>query len=152
MRVVGAVSYRDLVELSRKAADITASACASCASNNEHCCRGCAGAHGYLGSAARGDKFDAITLKYGWDEVRGFATNTGCRLPREIRSPTCLAYYCGEITIDDVLYDRFGREKKGIDEPLLPREMAAQLRKLIWNAEKEHPAVIARALKGRISV
>lgn len=152
------MSYRELVELSRKAADITASACASCAANDHdrHCCLGCAHANGYLDLSV--EMSDAVKQKFGWDEVRGFSTNVGCRLPREIRSPICLKFYCGPISIGSDGEWQGGamqemREEKGFDKPLLPREMASALYRYANSVSPNgYRRVVAAALQGRISV
>lgn len=153
------MTYARLVELSRQAAEITASACASCAKNDggdngDNCCRGCAFTGGYLNLPK--DQFEAVKLKYGWDPALGFNTNVGCRLPREVRNPVCLRFYCRPIQIkpeynDPEVLQRY-RDRKGFKDPLLPPKLA----KLMWEAELDsaqgHRESVALALSGRNSI
>jgi hypothetical protein len=56
------------------------------------CCGGCANATGYLQHFAFSDVATYASL---FDENDGFwRAGTGCILPRELRSPTCVRHYC----------------------------------------------------------
>lgn len=152
------MSYATLVKLSEAAAKLTASACASCAKNDpmHHCCNGCARAHGYFGAATKA-QFDAIKLKYGWDDKLGFATTVGCRLPREVRSPTCLAFYCNPIRQSPPVVGFEGclqrlRDEKGFKEAVLPDGLARLLNQAMTDAAAGHRESVDRAIEGRNAI
>lgn len=77
------------------------------------CCSMCSSYNGYLGE----DKAKAAKKKYGFDRKLGFNTPTGCRLPRNERSDTCIGFYC----------EKFDKTNK----PQL--EAISALRREIWN-------------------
>lgn len=63
------------------------------------CCKDCASASGYLRDWRIPDKeqdakIKALKKKHGFDNKRGFLSDTGCKLPLEERSEICLGFIC----------------------------------------------------------
>ena len=73
--------------------DCPATAGDPCLNTTNCCCSPCVEFYGYLKYVKDSDKpvYDAA-----FDEKTGFLGESGCRLPRELRSATCLAHLCGE--------------------------------------------------------
>lgn len=70
------------------------SGCKEC---NAPCCKDCAENGGYLHhQGVMGDAAQELRDQYGWNRVKGFKGETGCNLPVNLRSPTCVAFFCGE--------------------------------------------------------
>jgi len=78
------------------------------------CCRGCVEKLGYfqvpsgylLSDVVNANtvvinnamtRFRVIAEQHGFDKVDGFLSDTGCILPYDVRSITCLSYFCGNI-------------------------------------------------------
>lgn len=59
-----------------------------------NCCQGCNNTRGYLPRGLAKEDWENTYKPY-WDEETGFwREGEGCVLPREIRSDTCVFYYC----------------------------------------------------------
>ena len=89
-----------------------------CSTCNSCCCMNCSSAMGYFtymkkasdGTIFRSEmyasseydrnQFQLVKLKeqYGWDNFNGFHSKTGCKLPRDKRSYTCLKHLCDKAT------------------------------------------------------
>lgn len=149
------MSYKKMLELSRQAAEITAASCSSCAAHGKSCCSGCAHTHGYLNVPHK--QFEALKLRFGWDADAGFATNVGCRLPREMRSLTCIEYYCEfvEKKPAKMNYIRFEREARGLNKAgVLPVGLRVALidERYRGPTEQEWRSQFEERLEGRNSV
>lgn len=59
------------------------------------CCYECGPHNGYLGDFVSVDELAQLKHTYGWSSA-GFKGETGCLLPLDLRSPTCLAFFCGQ--------------------------------------------------------
>lgn len=80
-----------------------------CAPCGGACCKGCAGARGYLRDE---EQFEAAKAEFGFEDFPkdwvwdgkdgniplGFNTLTGCRLPVERRSLICTGFVCGKFS------------------------------------------------------
>ena len=78
--------------------------CRASKGNNSYwrtcCCESCRSSVGYL-KVLPSDPDDLITIAEAFDDVTGFwDKEAGCKLPRELRSPTCLGHVCSDIKGD----------------------------------------------------
>ena len=62
------------------------------------CCRACAHNVGYLNTTC--PELPPEYLAY-FDSIKGFWTENGCGLPREMRSRRCVIYVCRDANISD---------------------------------------------------
>lgn len=85
-------TYAQTVLMAHYAA-FSASGCRKCDGN---CCTWCAVAEGYLSDYTDERTIRGLKAEHGWSPEAGFRGETGCKLPITKRSPTCLAYYCGD--------------------------------------------------------
>ena len=71
---------------------------------NQRCCGGCATNIGYLRQVPSNLNIIGIYAK-AFKEDTGFWRPDGCAIPRELRSETCVCYYCSEknITIHEAV-------------------------------------------------
>ena len=109
-------------------------ACASCTKGcvgktPTGCCNDCFRTTGHF---KPGNGSNEVTFRtalgelkdtYGWDHVFGFWSKTGCVLPREKRSHTCLVTTCNDI--DPII------GKKGLEEVEVITAELTKLRKII---------------------
>jgi hypothetical protein len=99
--------------------------CIPCGGN---CCRHCAASEGYLPHK----HFERVKTEYSFDNRRGFLTDTGCALPVEERSITCLGFICS---------GAMANRPANWDEPptfpfnVVSMDAAEQIRSLGWNKE-----------------
>lgn len=84
------------VELSEIFASLNTTSCPNCKSC---CCKGCADRVGYLFDRGSGSRhFPTMIIRlmkecnFTWD--KGFLGDAGCKLPRWLRSRTCLRHTC----------------------------------------------------------
>ncbi len=74
---------------------------AQCAKCGGKCCRTCAPFNGYLNEELHPETINLLKKRFGWSSEKGFQSDTGCRLPTELRSPTCLFYFCYPKSADE---------------------------------------------------
>lgn len=80
----------------------------SCANCKECCCKSCAVNVGYfrIDNGLPGIRIlRTIMSVYKFDEKKGFLTDTGCALPRGIRSAVCLGHTCGKLRLTEYQYN-----------------------------------------------
>jgi hypothetical protein len=77
-----------------------------CPNCNRSCCKSCGHSRGFFGFSIFGSRFEIadttlIELAYQFNANYGYfdTINGGCRLPRQIRSLTCLQYYCDKMDL-----------------------------------------------------
>jgi hypothetical protein len=91
------------------------SGCVMCDGN---CCSWCASADGYLDGYTDEQTIQRLKAEHGWDTKTGFRGEAGCKLPITKRSPTCLAYYCGDksqwLEGDDGFHNTFTGKRLGL--------------------------------------
>lgn len=102
------------------------SPCRTCSGD---CCRHCAADDAYfLGTLSR-RAFSELKRTHGWDSLRGFRGERGCKLPLHLRSATCVGFFCGSY-----------------DTPLRPAVLdvnAPSTRRTIYMAERLNDAILA---------
>jgi len=70
------------------------SGCSSCPGL---CCKDCGEEEGYLNrDDLEPGQIRYLKGRYGWTKARGFSGETGCNLPPEKRSTTCISFWCGQ--------------------------------------------------------
>lgn len=70
-----------------------------CNSCKDCCCKDCWYSHGHFQNICdikQRKEFEERARKYNWTE-KGFLGDNGCKLPRYLRSNTCLRHICGKI-------------------------------------------------------
>lgn len=97
------------------------------------CCQGCKGACGYTDVVREGS---LDTLLNTWDPDRGFYSS-GCALPREHRSITCLRYRCRLVEPDKLPADLLELHRQAGNHR---------------SALSEHPYVLSKTKSGTIYI
>lgn len=70
------------------------SGCKQCAGE---CCKDCAENEGYLHrDNLKPGQIRYLKGRYGWTKAKGFSGETGCNLPSDKRSTTCVSFWCGQ--------------------------------------------------------
>ena len=107
-------TYAQTVLMAHYAA-FSRSGCVKCDGN---CCSWCASAEGYLSDHTDERTIQRLKAEHGWIPEAGFRGETGCKLPITKRSPTCLAYYCGDksqwLEGDDGFHNTFTGKRLGL--------------------------------------
>jgi len=70
-----------------------------CGACQGRCCQSCAAESAWFRDYD-GESYGTflyLKRKYKWDEKKGFLSETGCVLPAQERSITCLSYYCTRV-------------------------------------------------------
>ena len=124
-------SLQELVEISATIADKIHDTCSACFAGTikgewglEHgCCGGCAAAAGYLPGHFPPQWVEYLQKKFRFTKTKGFLGKTGCKLPRELRSPICLRFHCNtaRVAAGPQLFDLL-KKADAYYAPMTPRE------------------------------